>query len=177
MQYLRLGGYKSFRSYNREREIPKLGCLPRSVCTFDLVLLLEQASYRTGLGTVCDEADTGGQSGVEACSAGQTSAWPAAVAFALGVLLALPWKSGLVSDRRGGSDCPCRQQIPESQVGANESGPPRGPRGIPVRMGAGVDPDFEGWNGEAEQKDLAKFSMAWRCPSPNCWSFHPHTVP
>lgn len=97
----------------------------------------------------------------------------------------LPWVSSLLCLGSqdwypiGGEDQTVivRQQIPESQVGANESGPPRGPRGIPVRMGAGVDPDFEGWNGEAEQKDLAKFSMAWRCPSPNCWSFHSHTVP
>lgn len=133
----------------------------------------------TGLGTAFDDADIGGQSGVEDCSAGQTSAWLSTVAFVLGVLLALAWKSGLVPDRQIGSDCPCRQQIPESQVSTVESGPPRGPRGIPVRMSGvgGIDPDSGGWNGETEQKDLAKFSMAWRCPSPSCWSVHSHTVP
>lgn len=110
-----------------------------------------QASYQTGLGTAFDHEDIGGQSGVEACSAGQMSAWLLTVAFVLDVLLALAWKSGLVSDRRVGSDCPCRWQIPESQVGTNESGPPRGPRGIPIRVGKGIDPDSGGWNGETAE--------------------------
>lgn len=106
----------------------------------------------TGLGTAFDDADTGGQSGMEVCSAGQTSAWLSTVTFVLGVLLALAWKSGLVPDRQVWSDCPCRQQIPESQVGTNESGPPRGPRGIPIRMWGGDRPRFWGleWGNKAE---------------------------
>lgn len=56
-------------------------------------------------------------------------------------------------------------------------GPQEDPEESQSGCGEGIDPDSGGWNGETEQKDLAKFSMAWRCPSPNCWIFHSHTVP
>lgn len=174
MQCLRLGGYKSFHNYHRE--IPKLGCLPRSVCTLNLVLL--QSPYSR------DKKGNGQVWGLPLMmqTLGDSLVWKLALLARLQPgyqLWLLSWVSSLLwlgSQDWYRSDCPCHQQIPENQVGANESGPPRGPRGIPVRMGAGVDPDSESWNGGTEQKDLAKFSMARRCPNPNYWSFHPHTV-
>lgn len=75
-----------------------------------------------------------GRSGIEGGSAGQTLAWLSAAASVLAIFLALAWKSGLVPDRQVGSDCPCRQQSPESQVGANECRAPQRTDGIPLRM-------------------------------------------